>query len=91
MLPTITGTCDGNYFYIHVEYGSQGNNFQTIVGPRQLSPEMAEGYNFQENGTNFSLKVPHDAVDSAFEVHQQSANSRREWYAWGNCSLSHSW
>uniref|UniRef100_A0A3Q3RDF0 ZP-domain containing protein Ig-like domain-containing protein n=1 Tax=Monopterus albus TaxID=43700 RepID=A0A3Q3RDF0_MONAL len=32
VLPTITGTCDENNFYISVTYGSQGPNFQTMVG-----------------------------------------------------------
>lgn len=75
MLPTITGTCDQNHFYISVKYGNQGNNFETMVGPRQLTPELAEGYNFQENDTDFSLMVPYNAMDSAFEVCQETANS----------------
>ncbi len=68
MLPTITGTCDENQFHISVKYGNQGSNFHTMVGPRQLTPEMAEGYNFQENSTHFSLMVPYAALDTAFEV-----------------------
>lgn len=69
-LPTITGTCDKKHFYITVKYGSQGNNFQAMVGYRQLTPEMAEEYKFQENGTHFSLVLPYDAADTAFEVCQ---------------------
>ena len=72
VLPTVTGTCDQNQFYISVTYGSQGSNFQTIVGPRQLSPEMANAYNFQENATHFSLIVPYNAIDTAFEVCQET-------------------
>lgn len=75
VLPTVTGTCDQNQFYISVTYGNQGSNFQTIVGPRQLSPEMANAYNFQENATHFSLIVPYNAVDTAFEVCQETETS----------------
>uniref|UniRef100_A0A8C3AVZ2 Zona pellucida protein AX 1 n=1 Tax=Cyclopterus lumpus TaxID=8103 RepID=A0A8C3AVZ2_CYCLU len=53
-LPTITGTCDQNQFYISVKYGSQGNNVKAIVGLHHLTPEMAD-YQFQENSTHFSL------------------------------------
>nr|XP_040016670.1 uncharacterized protein LOC120808108 [Gasterosteus aculeatus aculeatus] len=67
-LPTITGTCDKKHFYITVKYGSQGNNFQAMVGYRQLTPEMAEEYKFQENGTHFSLVLRYNAHDAAFEL-----------------------
>ncbi|XP_037305477.2 uncharacterized protein LOC119195013 [Pungitius pungitius] len=67
-LPTITGTCDWKYFYITVKYGSRGNNFQAIVGHRQLTPEMAEEYKIQENGTHFSLVLSYDAEDAVFEL-----------------------
>uniref|UniRef100_A0A8C3AU55 ZP domain-containing protein n=1 Tax=Cyclopterus lumpus TaxID=8103 RepID=A0A8C3AU55_CYCLU len=53
-LPTITGSCDQNQFYISVKYGSQGNNFKAMVGHQQLTPEMAD-YQFQENSTHFNL------------------------------------
>lgn len=75
VLPTVTGTCDQNQFYISVMYGNQGNNFQTMVGPRQLSPEMANAYNFQENATHFDLIVPYNAIDTAFEVCQEIETS----------------
>uniref|UniRef100_A0A3Q4AHM8 ZP domain-containing protein n=1 Tax=Mola mola TaxID=94237 RepID=A0A3Q4AHM8_MOLML len=68
VLPTATGTCDQNNFYIAVKYGNQGSNFQTMVGARDLTTELADGYNFQENGTHFSLVVPYNAMDTAFEL-----------------------
>ena len=68
VLPSITGTCDQNMFYISVKYGSQGNNFQAILGNRELSPELAEIYKHTENGTHFSLVVPYNSSDIAFEV-----------------------
>ncbi|XP_044025912.1 zona pellucida protein AX 1 isoform X2 [Siniperca chuatsi] len=67
VLPTITGTCDHNQFYIRVTYGSQ-RNFKTRIGLQELTPELAEGYNFQENNTHFSLIVPYNAMDTAFEL-----------------------
>ncbi|KAF1376732.1 hypothetical protein PFLUV_G00214520 [Perca fluviatilis] len=68
VLPIISGTCDQNMFYIHVKYGSQGTNFQAMVGPRPLTPEVAEEYGFQENGTHLSLILPYAAKDTAFEL-----------------------
>ncbi|KAM8832949.1 uncharacterized protein AB9W97_003803 isoform 2-T2 [Spinachia spinachia] len=69
-LPTIAGTCDEKYFYITVKYGSRGNNFQAMVGHRRLTPEMAEDYQFQENGTHFNVKLPYDAKDAVLELIQ---------------------
>ncbi|XP_042359781.1 zona pellucida protein AX 1 [Plectropomus leopardus] len=68
VLPTITGTCDQNQFYISVKFGSHGPNFDAIVGPRQLTPDMAEEYHFQENSTHLSLIVPYTAKDTVFEL-----------------------
>ncbi|KAA8583108.1 uncharacterized protein LOC116706520 [Etheostoma spectabile] len=68
VLPIITGTCDQNMFYIHVKYGSQGRNFQAMVGSQVLTPEVAEEYHFQENGTHFSLILPYSAKDTVFEL-----------------------
>ncbi|KAK9531426.1 hypothetical protein VZT92_010852 [Zoarces viviparus] len=67
-LPTITGTCDQNQFYIGVKYGSQGHNFKAMVGPRELTAETAEEYNFQGNGTHFTLVLPYTAKDTSFEL-----------------------
>uniref|UniRef100_A0A8C2W9L7 ZP domain-containing protein n=1 Tax=Cyclopterus lumpus TaxID=8103 RepID=A0A8C2W9L7_CYCLU len=71
-LPTITGSCDQNQFYISVKYGSQGNNFKAMVGHQQLTPEMAD-YQFQENSTHFSLVLPYTAKDTTFEVYSLRA------------------
>lgn len=68
VLPSISGICDESNFYLSVKYGSQGSDFQTWVGAQHLTPEVAGDYNFQENGTHFSLIVPYNAKDSAFEV-----------------------
>lgn len=68
VLPTLTGSCDSSHFYISVKFGNQGKNFQTMVGAREVTPDLAELYNFQENGTHFSLKVSYVAEDTVFEV-----------------------
>ncbi|KAM7367777.1 hypothetical protein PAMP_014054 [Pampus punctatissimus] len=83
VLPTVTGTCDQNLFYISVKYGSQGSNFQTMVGTRQLTPELAQVYNFQENGTHCSLVVPYTAKDAAFElITSDSVRARLDLLLW---------
>ncbi|XP_063758791.1 LOW QUALITY PROTEIN: uncharacterized protein LOC134877272 [Eleginops maclovinus] len=68
VLPIITGTCDENQFYISVKYGSHGSNFRAMVGPRDLTPEMAEDYHFYENGTHLSFILPYTAKDARFEL-----------------------
>ncbi|XP_056872746.1 zona pellucida protein AX 1 [Takifugu flavidus] len=68
VLPSLTGICDESNFYLSVKYGSQGSNFQTWLGPQHLTEEVLELYNFQENGTHFSLIVPYNAKDTAFEI-----------------------
>lgn len=68
VLPTITGNCDQNNFYISVKFGSQGSNFQAMVGPQQLTPELAQAYNYQENSTHCTVIVPYTAMGTAFEV-----------------------
>uniref|UniRef100_A0A0E9QNV2 Uncharacterized protein n=1 Tax=Anguilla anguilla TaxID=7936 RepID=A0A0E9QNV2_ANGAN len=57
VLPTVIGTCDLEYFYVTVEYGSQGHNFVTVVGQRELSPDIAEEYGYIHNDTHFSIAV----------------------------------
>ncbi|KAK5919119.1 hypothetical protein CgunFtcFv8_023041 [Champsocephalus gunnari] len=68
VLPIMAGTCDQNQFYISVKFGSHGSNFKAIVGPRELTAEMAEDYNFYENGTHLSLILPYTAKDAVFEL-----------------------
>ncbi|XP_062266719.1 uncharacterized protein LOC133973090 isoform X1 [Platichthys flesus] len=68
VLPTMSGSCDQDAFYMSVKYGSQGPSFQTQVGSQQLTPELMETYNFVENKTHFSLVVPMRANDSVYEL-----------------------
>uniref|UniRef100_A0A3Q4I106 Zona pellucida protein AX 1 n=1 Tax=Neolamprologus brichardi TaxID=32507 RepID=A0A3Q4I106_NEOBR len=68
VLPALTGTCDQKHFYIRVKYGSQGRNFETTVGTRQLTPDLDKAYKVQENRTHLHLRVPYNAQDSNFEL-----------------------
>ncbi|KAJ8377735.1 hypothetical protein AAFF_G00254080 [Aldrovandia affinis] len=68
VLPTVTATCDLEYFYVTVAYGSQGHNFQTVVGQRELTPEIAEEYQYAQNDTHFSITVHFLARDAVFEM-----------------------
>ncbi|XP_017267297.1 uncharacterized protein zpax1 isoform X2 [Kryptolebias marmoratus] len=83
VLPTLSGTCDPDYFHITVKYGSQGNTFQTLVGARDLTPELANAYQFQENSTHFTIQVPYAAEDAIFEViTTESIRSRLDMLLW---------
>ena len=67
-LASVTGSCDQMNVYITVQYGSQGHNFETVVGGSLLTAELAQQYSFNENGTHFTLTVPFGSPDIAFEV-----------------------
>lgn len=66
--PTVSGVCDHQNFYVLVKYGSQGVNFQTMVGNHMLTQSLSQQYGFSENGTHFSLVVPFTAPIVSFEV-----------------------
>ncbi|XP_047243393.1 zona pellucida protein AX 1 isoform X2 [Girardinichthys multiradiatus] len=68
VLPTLTGTCDQDQFYITVKYGNQGKNFNTMVGGLDLTSELAEAYKFYSNATHFSIAVPYAATGTLFEL-----------------------
>ncbi|XP_067097631.1 uncharacterized protein [Osmerus mordax] len=66
--PAITGTCDPGYFYVTVGYGSQGHNFRTMIGERELTSKLGETYGLMSNSTHFSFVVPYSSADSIFEM-----------------------
>uniref|UniRef100_A0A8C8CUY4 Zona pellucida protein AX 1 n=1 Tax=Oncorhynchus tshawytscha TaxID=74940 RepID=A0A8C8CUY4_ONCTS len=72
VLPTITGRCDQENFYFSVKYGSQQDNFQTMMlhagSWRELDIELANLYSLTGNGTHFSITVPFTAPAAAFEL-----------------------
>ncbi|XP_020351505.1 uncharacterized protein LOC109900224 isoform X1 [Oncorhynchus kisutch] len=72
VLPTITGSCDQENFYFSVKYGSQQDNFQTMMlhagSWRELDIELAKLYSLTGNGTHFSIVVPFTAPAAAFEL-----------------------
>ena len=57
-----------------MEYGTEGFNFQTLVGKQMLTSSLAQLYGFNENGTHFSLVVPSSAADTVFEVRAESSD-----------------
>ncbi|XP_041951703.1 uncharacterized protein LOC121711898 [Alosa sapidissima] len=71
-LASVTGSCDQRNVYITVKYGSQGPNFETLVGGSLLTGELAQQYSFKENVTHFSLVVPFGSPDIAIEGVQSS-------------------
>ncbi|XP_028253686.1 zona pellucida sperm-binding protein 2-like [Parambassis ranga] len=83
VLPTLVGTCDEILFYVNVTLGNKGRNFQTMVGSRQLTPQLAEEYKFQENSTHFSMAVPYLSMDVAFEhIASDSIRARLDMLLW---------
>ncbi|XP_062406280.1 uncharacterized protein LOC134097420 [Sardina pilchardus] len=66
-LPSVTGTCDQQNFYIIARYGSQGPTFETLLGGSLLTGELARQYRFKENVTHFSLVVPFGSPEIAIE------------------------
>ncbi|XP_077443991.1 uncharacterized protein LOC144064950 [Stigmatopora argus] len=71
--PLATGGCDSRNFYILVQYGTQGSNFQTRVGKRLLSEALAKEYMFSSNKTHFSIVVPFSSPDTVYEAIEGSS------------------
>ncbi|XP_040920447.1 uncharacterized protein LOC121199644 isoform X2 [Toxotes jaculatrix] len=75
--PSVSGGCDYQNFYVLVKYGTQGFNFQTVVGKQMLTPGLAQQYGIMENGTHLSFVVSFSAPDVVFEaVESLSIRSR---------------
>uniref|UniRef100_A0A8C7LMW4 ZP domain-containing protein n=1 Tax=Oncorhynchus mykiss TaxID=8022 RepID=A0A8C7LMW4_ONCMY len=74
VLPTTTGFCDQDNFYISVKYGSQGDNFQIMMlhagSWRELDTEL---YSLTDNNTHVSIVVPYTAPDTVFEAVQSDS------------------
>uniref|UniRef100_A0A4W6F5T4 ZP domain-containing protein n=1 Tax=Lates calcarifer TaxID=8187 RepID=A0A4W6F5T4_LATCA len=75
--PSVSGGCDYQNFYVLVQYGTQGANFQTIVGKQLLTSDLAEQYSFMENGTHLSFAVPFSSPDVVFEAIESSSVKTR--------------
>ncbi|XP_077409480.1 uncharacterized protein LOC144039721 isoform X2 [Vanacampus margaritifer] len=71
--PFANGGCDGQNFYILVQYGTGGHNFQTRLGKRILSKRLAQEYSFTSNRTHFSVVVPFSSPDVVYEAIEGSA------------------
>nr|BCD71188.1 egg envelope protein [Pantodon buchholzi] len=72
VVPTATGFCDSENFHTTVQFGSLGQQFRTTVGSRQLTPEVAEEYKYQQNATHFMISVPFKAADVVYEMVHES-------------------
>ncbi|XP_048840791.1 uncharacterized protein LOC125714330 [Brienomyrus brachyistius] len=68
ILPTATGTCDHENFYVQVKLGSMGPNMLTMIGKTTLTTEIASGYGYKANDTHFRIAVPFRAVDAIYEL-----------------------
>ncbi|XP_047429889.1 uncharacterized protein LOC124999149 [Mugil cephalus] len=71
--PSISGGCNYQTFYVFVTHGSQGYNFETVVGKRILSPDLAQQYSLTDNGTHFRFEVPFSSPDVAYEAVESSS------------------
>lgn len=72
VLPTISGECDKEKFYVQISFGNMGKNLNVMLGTRDLTPERKSEYELRENGTHMSLAVPFLAADVAFEVRKDA-------------------
>ncbi|KAI7800167.1 zona pellucida protein AX 1 [Triplophysa rosa] len=77
VLPTISGKCDKEKFYVQILFGSGGKGFTVLLGKHDLTPERKAEYEVKENGTHMSLAVPFLASDVAFELMYPSSLKAR--------------
>ncbi|XP_054618282.1 uncharacterized protein LOC129172505 isoform X2 [Dunckerocampus dactyliophorus] len=83
VLPTLSGSCDENLFYVQVKYGNQGKNFRTLVGYQALTPELAQAFKLQENETHLTLVVPFAAKQTVYEfITSDSVRARVDVMLW---------
>ncbi len=68
VLPTMSGTCDEEKFYIVISSGNMGKNFNIMMGSRDMTPDRRAEYDIKENATHMSLAVPFLSSDVVFEV-----------------------
>ncbi|XP_059212233.1 uncharacterized protein LOC131990981 [Centropristis striata] len=71
--PSVSGGCDYQNFFVLVNYGSHGYNFDTIVGGQVLTAELAQQYGFVDNGTHGSFNVPFTSPNIAVEAIESSS------------------
>ncbi|XP_037101314.1 uncharacterized protein LOC119118402 [Syngnathus acus] len=83
VLPTIRGTCDQSMFYVEVTFGSQGKNFETLVGYKPLTPELEQAFRLQGNETHLTLVVSFLAKQIVFErITSDSVRARLDVLLW---------
>ncbi|XP_066532751.1 zona pellucida protein AX 1 [Hoplias malabaricus] len=82
ILPTVRGICDEENFYVFVEFGNQGKNFNIMVGKQDLADLYTE-YGIQENSTHMNMTVPFLANGVVFELaYESSVRGRFDMMLW---------
>lgn len=76
--PSLSINCADRSFHVVVKFGSQGFNFQIIVGEQRMTASLAQQYDLQFNATHFHFRVPFSAPEVVFEVS-----------SWSWCCLHH--
>ncbi|XP_075869688.1 uncharacterized protein LOC142879981 [Nelusetta ayraudi] len=66
--PSISVDCGDRSFRVLVQHGSQGQNFQTMVGQQRLTAELAWQYGLRQNATHFHFRVPFYSSEVVFEA-----------------------
>lgn len=75
--PSISVDCADRSFRVLVQHGSQGQNFQTIVGQQRMTAELAWQYGLRQNATHFHFRVPFYSSEVVFEVSSGSCCRQR--------------
>ncbi|XP_026146126.1 uncharacterized protein LOC113120496 [Carassius auratus] len=83
ILPTVSGTCDEENFYVLITFGNMGKNFNIMMGVRDLTPDRGAEYDLKENATHMSLAVPFLSTDVVFELmYPSSLRARLDLLLW---------
>ncbi|XP_043076436.1 zona pellucida protein AX 1 [Puntigrus tetrazona] len=67
-LPTVSGSCDDEKFYVVISFGNMGKNFNIMMGMHDITPDQRAEYYQMENATHMSLAVPFLSPDVVFEL-----------------------
>nr|CAM15635.1 novel protein containing zona pellucida-like domains (si:dkeyp-50f7.2) [Danio rerio] len=83
VLPTVTGSCDKEQFYITISNGNLGVDYNIMLGTRDLNQELRAEYGIRDNGTHLTLAVPFLSLDVAFELmYSTSLRARVDVLVW---------
>ncbi|KAF4099816.1 zona pellucida protein AX 1 [Onychostoma macrolepis] len=83
ILPTMSGTCDEEKFYIVISFGNLGKNFNIMMARGDMTPDRRAEYDIKENATHMSLAVPFLSSDVVFELmYPSSLRARLDVLLW---------